>query len=89
MQGGNRWSGGREESGASRARTGDLLDAIQTLSQLSYGPEMSQSSAELEVFDSRIDDRGLGNVPFSSVVSSTSRPYPPPRGAVSGLDSRF
>jgi hypothetical protein len=27
------------ESGASRARTGDLLAASQTLSQLSYGPE--------------------------------------------------
>ncbi len=26
-------------SGASRARTGDLLHAMQALSQLSYGPE--------------------------------------------------
>jgi hypothetical protein len=31
--------GERFLSGASRTRTGDLLDANQTLSQLSYGPE--------------------------------------------------
>jgi hypothetical protein len=31
--------------GASRARTGDLLDAIQTLSQLSYGPTRAVSLA--------------------------------------------
>ena len=30
--------GGRESGGASRDRTGDLLVANQTLSQLSYGP---------------------------------------------------
>ena len=31
-------AGGRESGGASRDRTGDLLVANQTLSQLSYGP---------------------------------------------------
>ena len=31
-------TGSRDEYGASRARTGDLLAASQTLSQLSYGP---------------------------------------------------
>jgi hypothetical protein len=45
---------GREESGASRARTGDLLDAIQTLSQLSYGPlVLPQCSRELVVLRPR------------------------------------
>jgi hypothetical protein len=33
------------ESGASRARTGDLLAASQTLSQLSYGPRNVTSVA--------------------------------------------
>jgi transposase len=36
-------------SGASRARTGDLLSARQTLSQLSYGPVAAQCSGEFEV----------------------------------------
>src|SRR6266542_1918881 len=40
---------GGSESGASRARTGDLLDAIQTLSQLSYGPVTLKCNLELEV----------------------------------------
>ena len=33
--------------GASRARTGDLLHAMQALSQLSYGPGLAQCSVEL------------------------------------------
>ena len=33
-----RLPGGKESGGASRDRTGDLLVANQTLSQLSYGP---------------------------------------------------
>src|SRR6266700_1460157 len=36
-------------SGASRARTGDLLSARQTLSQLSYGPVATQCIGEFEV----------------------------------------
>ena len=36
-------------SGASRARTGDLLSARQTLSQLSYGPVAAQCIGEFEV----------------------------------------
>ena len=32
-------AGGEQVDGASRARTGDLLGAIQALSQLSYSPK--------------------------------------------------
>jgi hypothetical protein len=39
----------REESGASRARTGDLQRATLALSQLSYGPVAAQCSGELEL----------------------------------------
>ena len=35
------WAGSRSGGGASRDRTGDLLVANQTLSQLSYGPSSS------------------------------------------------
>ena len=35
-----RLTAGREAGGASRDRTGDLLVANQTLSQLSYGPSL-------------------------------------------------
>src|SRR3954467_12686771 len=35
------------DDGASRARTGDLLGAIQALSQLSYSPEGTDSVAAL------------------------------------------
>ena len=35
-------AGGRRAGGASRDRTGDLLVANQTLSQLSYGPCLDQ-----------------------------------------------
>jgi len=46
--GAGRRSGKRD--GASRARTGDLLSATQTLSQLSYGPVVpSKSSREVEI----------------------------------------
>jgi hypothetical protein len=38
-----------KESGASRARTGDLLDAIQTLSQLSYGPVLRSQFSDEQV----------------------------------------
>jgi hypothetical protein len=33
-------TGARKPGGASRDRTGDLLHAMQALSQLSYGPEI-------------------------------------------------
>src|SRR5262249_59873612 len=39
--------GGAARSGAEGDRTPDLLDAIQALSQLSYGPRDAQCSAEL------------------------------------------
>jgi hypothetical protein len=35
-----RWAGRQLDGGASRDRTGDLLVANQTLSQLSYGPSL-------------------------------------------------
>src|SRR6184192_1282579 len=43
------YAGGREAGGASRDRTGDLLVANQTLSQLSYGPVLDwpKSSATI------------------------------------------
>ena len=34
------WQGGREDGGARRDRTADLLHAMQALSQLSYSPLM-------------------------------------------------
>ena len=38
-----------EKSGASRARTGDLVHAMHALSQLSYGPKLlANSSGEIE-----------------------------------------
>ncbi len=37
-------------SGASRARTGDLVPARDALSQLSYGPARAKCSGEFEVF---------------------------------------
>src|SRR6185503_2142255 len=46
-------------NGASRARTGDLLAASQTLSQLSYGPWVSEIVAR----PSRLRRRPLGRRP--------------------------
>src|SRR6266576_2169872 len=46
-------------SGASRARTGDLLAASQTLSQLSYGPARPKCSGEFEIFGPVNAGRGL------------------------------
>jgi hypothetical protein len=37
------------ESGASRTRTGDLLGAIQALSQLSYSPARDRIVAEANI----------------------------------------
>jgi hypothetical protein len=50
--------GSRSANGASRTRTGDLLHAEQTLSQLSYGPATAQCSREFEI-DRPIDPGSL------------------------------
>src|SRR6185437_15780688 len=68
----------RLESGASRARTGDLLAASQTLSQLSYGPVPAKCSGEFEV---------LGPVdPASLVVLRRSKSEPNCREPIDPLD---
>ena len=65
------------KSGASRARTGDLLDAIQTLSQLSYGPvRAAKCSPELEV------PRPSERVNFDLRVHPAQEPVRVPAGRI-------
>src|SRR5581483_3697561 len=63
------------DDGPSRARTGDLLDAIQTLSQLSYGPGRAQSSVRPRSRATRAIprlDRSLGDRRLAGALSLQS-----------------
>src|SRR5579872_2087078 len=82
--------GGRESGGASRDRTGDLLVANQTLSQLSYGPSSTGENRRDDFRETLHGFRGPRERPWARCAVATLvglGGVAPPTSPLSGVRS--